>query len=258
MFRVITKREYWEWRNSQSPRWAKLRRIKSTTFQRALAQYEGFLFPRDAMKTLQDHYVTHRFSEVRGAKIMEAGAGNGRLLERLSHDNECWAVDGYEGRGGGPHFQPHHKGVRVIKNYVGNFDPVIPSSYFDYAFSVSVVEHIHLAKLTDFAADCARVLKPGGRMIHLIDHYLFDLEDRDRPEARAWMERLAAYLALGDRPDLGMQFVEPPLVDPDLAFSCSFATQSDEAIYQIHRERPQPKREIAQVICLVAEWVKLA
>jgi cyclopropane fatty-acyl-phospholipid synthase-like methyltransferase len=47
-----------------------------------------------------------------------------------------------------------------------------PHSYFDVLYSVSAVEHMQAGSLPAFFADCHRMLKMGGMMIHLIESIL--------------------------------------------------------------------------------------
>lgn len=59
---------------------------------------------------------------------------------------------------------------------MGDTADVLPDASFDIVYSISVIEHVPTVQLETVFADMARVLRPGGRMIHLIDSYI---EDRD-------------------------------------------------------------------------------
>jgi SAM-dependent methyltransferase len=137
---------------------------------------------------------------------------------------------------------------------MGDYSPKLAAGYFDFVVSVSVVEHVPLDSINAFFGDCARVLKPGGRMIHAIDTYLFD--PRDGSLAHVFQERIQAYLSLAERPDLGIKLVEKPRIDKDVRFSCRYATVPDNVLHEWNLKRPSNKRAIGQVVSIKSEWIK--
>jgi len=237
VFDIITKREYWEWLDA------------------------GLADPRRTdLKGIQDAFVLSRLNDVRQRRILEIGGGNSRILAALANSdrsNECWNADKFEGVGQGPTVQRNDSTIRVVPCFVGEFSPELPDGYFDFVVSVSVVEHVPTDELEAFFADSARVLRPGGRIVHAIDLYVYDFDSvaEQRQQTRG---RIARYLSLGDRADLRIRFTAAPRVTRDLSFRCSFATNSDLAMNQWNRIVPtlRPIREIAQSVSIKAEWTK--
>jgi len=239
VFDIISKREFWSWHDSG---WVD----------------QG----RNDLKGIQDAYIMSRLHDVRGRRILEIGGGNSRVLKALSEPalaNECWNADAFEGVGNGPREDKNSSMIRVARCYVGNFSAELPDDHFDYVFSVSVVEHVPSPALEAFFADSARVMRPGGLLIHAIDAYVFD-EDAVSPRRQQGEARLRQYLQFSDRPDLGLRLREHPSIDGAVAFRCSFASNSDLAMNQWNRIVPElrPMREIAQSVSIKAEWVKMA
>jgi SAM-dependent methyltransferase len=212
----------------------------------------------DFLKLVQDVYVLHRFAREQGKKILEVGGGYSRVARRLSRRNEYWLVDKYEDRGNRPPITWPIGKVRFIIDHMGRFNPALPDGYFDLVFSISVVEHIPLDRLDDFFRDCARVLKPGGRLLHAIDSYAFDEQDQQTAQALAWAERSRKYLSFADRPDLGVRLLEPPSVGEEPRFYCRYASLPDEYMHRAQGSGPDLKRVIGQRVSLIAEWIKAA
>ena len=91
------------------------------------------------------------------------GGGNSRILGKLRDKNECWNIDKFEGVGNGPTEIEHCKGIKNIQAYIGDFSEQIPNSYFDVAFSVSVIEHIQNENdLKNVFLDINRILNDNG------------------------------------------------------------------------------------------------
>jgi SAM-dependent methyltransferase len=142
------------------------------------------------MKTMQDAVLLHRVGDVAGKQILEVGGGHSRVLGALCRRNECTNADPLEGEHGGPrrrrlisrhHFAPY----RQVFAKIGRSAGVLVDQSFDLVFSISVVEHLGLGELDGFFADIARILRPGGRTVHLIDTYLgLDSEINAEPLAR--------------------------------------------------------------------------
>lgn len=237
MFDIITKREYWAWDDA------------------GLVDRK-----RLDLKGVQDPYVLSRLRDLRGKRILGVGGGNSRVLAALSQEdlgNECWNAERFEGVGGGPKHRTNTNRIRIAECFLGEFDRELPDGYFDYLISVSVVEQVPSDQLERFFADSCRVLRPGGEMIHAIDLYVYD-PDADvalRPQHR---DRLRRYLSFGDRPDLGLRFLNQPAIDEDVRFRSHYATNTDVAMNQWNRSVPalRPLREIAQSVSIKAEWRK--
>lgn len=257
MFDIITRKEYWDWLDELAPQSYYRGFLRRTRRNLALQRYRLGLGHEYALKTVQDTYIYHLLRNEQGKKIVEAGGGNARVLRLLRNTNECWLVDRYEGLGYGPRRIPFLPKVRIIQDYLGEFNPLLPDGYFDYVFSISVAEHIPLDYLDKFFHDCARLLKSGGRMVHAIDTYVFDPIDRPAPGMDEFAQRIRKYLEYADRPDIGIRLVEPAKIDAELVFSCRYASLPDNIMYKWQQNRSTIKREIGQLVSIKAEWIKV-
>src|SRR3546814_16143406 len=83
------------------------------------------------------------------------------LLPAMDESNERWNLDEFRGEGNGVLEAPDMPGVNLLRKTMGSFAPELDDDYFDLAFSISVIEHIHYTALDDFWSDRARVLAPG-------------------------------------------------------------------------------------------------
>lgn len=124
------------------------------------------------LKVYQDH-VAHlllRDNVAPGARILEVGGGDSRVLKHLSQAHECWNIDRSEGLGNGPVAFTSQQ-FRMVYDYFGSGSPELPDAYFDAIFSISALEHMpeDQAVWEGFLADTHRVLKPGGFCVHLFD-----------------------------------------------------------------------------------------
>ncbi len=106
-----------------------------------------------------------------GAKLLEVGGGNSRVIEALKSDYECWNLDKFEGEGNGPREVKNAKNYRLVFDYIGNFNRELPDNYFDCVFSISTLEHLPEDEATfkNVCEDLNRVLKPGGFSLHCLD-----------------------------------------------------------------------------------------
>lgn len=257
MFNIITRKEYWDWLEELEPQSRYRGYFRRTRRNLALQRYGLGIGREYALKTIQDTYVYHLLQHEKGKRLLEAGGGKSRLLRLLRNANECWLVDKFEGEGNGPRMKPFLPKVRIMQDYIGGFNPNLPDKYFDYVFSISVLEHIPLDYLDNFFWDCARLLKPGGRMIHAIDTYVYEPADRHIPGTEEMIQRTRKYLEYADRPDLGIRLAEPPEIDENFVFSCRYASLPDNIMYRWQQAKPSIKREIAQLVSIKAEWVKV-
>jgi len=257
MFDIITRKEYWDWLEALEPK-TRYRGFLRRTRRNLALQHYGLGIGREyTLKTVQDTYVYHLLRHEKGKRIVEAGGGKSRLLRLLRRENECWLVDKFEGLGNGPRGKAYMPNIRVIQDYMGKFNPILQDAYFDVVFSISVLEHIPLELLDDFFQDCARILKPGGRMIHAIDTYVYEPADRQIPGTEDVTQRVRKYLEYADRVDLGIRLVQPPRIDENFVFSCRYASLPDDIFYKWQQAKPSIKREIAQLVSIKAEWVKV-
>lgn len=125
------------------------------------------------LKVYQDmlvyNFILDNFSE--GAKLLEVGGGDSRIISWLKYHYEFWNLDKLEGVGNGLTSLDDTGGFRLIQGYIGDFSAELPSSYFDGIFSISVLEHVPRDNTTMQAMceDMLRLLKPGGLSMHCID-----------------------------------------------------------------------------------------
>lgn len=200
--------------------------------------------PRNhTLKGIQDAWVLSLLSGTSGLKIAEVGGGRSRILQSLNQqDHECWNIDKFEGVGAGPKGVPEMAGIKVVPLYLGGFDETLPSNYFDVVFSISVVEHVPNANLDNFFADCYRILKPGGIMIHAIDLYISD-EPQNIQVIKFYRQALNK---------LSFEWFTPPQTTKDATFESSFASNSDLTMHQWNQIAPslRKKRETTQSVVL--------
>ena len=125
--------------------------------------------------TAQSVVASHLLNEVRESRVAEIGGGNGlNILPELAIQNDCVYIDKFDGIYGGPKKEIKKAGAITIKARLGEFDPQLADNSFNIVFSVSVVEHLQPEQLREFFQDCARILKPGGSMLHFLDFFLPD------------------------------------------------------------------------------------
>ncbi|MGH8509477.1 MAG: class I SAM-dependent methyltransferase [Gammaproteobacteria bacterium] len=183
------------------------------------------------LKDIQDTFILYVLREVENKRILELGGGNSRVLPLLAERNECWNIDKFEGLGGGPIKTQKRRGIRVIREYMGSFSDDIPSQYFDYVISISVVEHIHHELFSSSMRDCTRVLKPGGLMFHAIDLYLLD-DLAQHPYGTRQRSRLHLYRSVPEIVESACEWIETPVVDENVTASASFAVNSVDELYK--------------------------
>lgn len=108
-----------------------------------------------------------------GSKILEIGGGASRILPKFAKRYECWNIDKFDGLGNGPCQIPDsHKNIHVIEDYIGNFNNKLPKNYFDFVFSISVLEHVpdnDQNFQTNIINEIQIVLKKGGYSLHCFD-----------------------------------------------------------------------------------------
>ncbi|MDD5198563.1 MAG: methyltransferase domain-containing protein [Terrimicrobiaceae bacterium] len=232
MLKFITKREYWEIEDS------------------------GILEPiRESgklpwhLKTIQDAVAFHTLRPFSGQRIAEVGGGASRLLPVIAATNDCVNIEPFRGVGNGPTREVTVRGVTNIHAMVGQYAPILEPSSFDIVYSVSVVEHVPQPQLADFFRDCARILKAGGLMFHLIDSYLGDTPGFPKGTPK----RLAIY-----RSALASESFEPfdpaqVLEEREPLFRTAYATNPDNVMQEWNRISPElrERRERTQSCSLL-------
>ncbi len=144
-------------------------------------KYDVELFGREVdlndcdLKIYQDlltfSFIKHNYDKP--IRMLDVGGGTSRILEYFKDTHECWNIDKLEGVGNGPLGEEVVvDGIRLIYDYMGNFNPELPDDYFDLVFSISTLEHVPIDDTETYAnilKDINRVLKKGGRSLHTID-----------------------------------------------------------------------------------------
>jgi SAM-dependent methyltransferase len=177
------------------------------------------------LKSIQDAWVLSELHSCEGLRIGEVGGGDSRLLRQLADKNACVNIDKFEGAGLGPQKVVEIPGVDVARAYMGDFDEVLADESFDVLFSVSVIEHVIDDRVSACFADMARILKPGGRMLHAIDVYLYD-EWSLMPAELAGRIGLYRECAMGS----GLRWECDPVIGDEVSFRCDIASNSDQQI----------------------------
>jgi len=106
-----------------------------------------------------------------GSSILDIGGGDSRICKKLANKYDCWNIDPLNGDGNGLK-SINHDGYKLVQDYIGNFNKELPNDYFDFVFSISVMEHIpennpNFQK--NIIQDINRVLKVGAYSLHLLD-----------------------------------------------------------------------------------------
>lgn len=180
------------------------------------------------LKSMQDLAVYRLLKGVSGQTIAEVGAGHSRLLPVLARQNQCVAIDGFEGRGGGPTAAQDVSGVQTIATYLGEMSPLLASESFDVVFSISVVEHVEA--LAAFHEDQLRILRPGGFFVHAIDMYVSDEPDDHN---RRLFEIYRGWVTCSE----GVEPLDQVYSGP-FAFTCDLATNPDNIMHSWGRVAP--------------------
>lgn len=129
------------------------------------------------LKVYQDmltyNFLLDNFQQ--GAKLLEIGGGESRIIHWLKDRYEFWSLDKLEGIGWGSKRIKKTSGFRLVKDYIGTFSKELPDEYFDGVFSISVLEHVpeDKAVIEAICNDIQRLLKPGGLSMHCIDRVIF-------------------------------------------------------------------------------------
>lgn len=209
------------------------------------------------LKSIQDAIAFNILRPLKNKTIAEIGGGDSRILPVIATKNKCYNIEEFKGLGGGPQQEIFIEGVRNINALIGQYSGKLQVNYFDYIFSISVIEHVHNNMLTDFFDDCYRILKSGGYMIHLIDVYL---EDNLASNKEALCERLIKYRStfksgMFRSPDLNDYLVN----EEDLNFSTTFATNPDNVMNQWNKLVPalKTKRIKSQSCSLILFGMKV-
>jgi|SanBayMetagenome_1026888.scaffolds.fasta_scaffold01338_4 hypothetical protein len=219
MLRFVSKEEYWK--------------IEDSGILASLSNKMQW-----HLKSIQDAVAFEYLYQLSDQTIAEVGGGNSRILPVLSKNNICYNIDEFKGVGAGPQQEIVLDGVKNVSTFLGTFSPLLPNNYFDYVFSVSVVEHVSIEKLSNFFKDVHRILKPNGKMIHLIDVYLEDSLIINQNSLGGIIEKYRSVFSEG-------LFLSPDpnsiICKKDLEFSTQFATNPDNIMNSWNKIAPSLK-----------------
>jgi SAM-dependent methyltransferase len=252
VLRFITKKDYWEL--EESGILAPLSKDQHPSLLQRLLSRLGIVTSPSIpqlpwhLKTVQDAIAYAAVKDLSGATIAEIGGGHSRILPVLADNNACVNVEPFAGVGNGPTTRIVIPGVISVDAMIGTFSPDLAPTSFDAIYSVSVVEHVPTVKLDDFFRDCARILKPSGLMVHLIDMYL-----GDQPGIMGNKMRLRKYLACLAGPHFEGADPTREISANDLVYSAAYATNPDNIMGNWNRISPElrTRREIAQCCALL-------
>lgn len=241
MLEFVTKHQYWQLLDAQIDK-------KLATTKAPWRPFRSKEMPWH-LKSVQDVMAYHYLHEPIAQNIGEIGGGNSRLLPVLASQNRCHNIEKFEGQDGGPSKETKIKNVRNVHAFVGEFDSALEESSLDVVFSVSVVEHIPNDKLADFIRDCHRILKPGGRMVHLVDMYLNPTRTKLN-ESRATCYRSAFDGGLF-KPEAEVSIRS----EEDLQFNEAFCTNPDNIMYMWNRVAPNLHELRQNSQCVALSWI---
>jgi hypothetical protein len=246
MLDIIRKKEFFEW--CEQGVIPNLKQLKELREKMAEA---WFLMD---IKSAQDGWVLSMIGNAENMKVAEVGGSESRVLPVLNLKNECWNIDRLEGADGGGHYRASMSShTRVVRSHLGEFSRDIPDNYFDYVFSISVIEHLPASTMADFFMDMARIMRPGGKAFHAIDFYISDV-------ASAEVAKTISALFSSARA-AGLVMIDSNKIDAEnLSMKSDYATHSDMGLMGWNLSAPglKTKRESHQVVAVKCGWLKLA
>jgi len=200
------------------------------------------------IKGFQDTWIASEVVGIKGLRILEIGGRTPRLLLSLAENNSCVNADAV--LPDAP--QPPNLDLTSIDTLLGDFDPRLEDNSFDLAFSISVLEHVPDEGLTDCFADMARVLKPGGRLLHAIDMYLGMTPDK------VCTQRVDAYLEAASA--AGLVLESPRALPAEPVFTTDMVSNPDNVMANWNTIAPTLRelREQRQGISYKCVWRKPA
>jgi len=129
------------------------------------------------LKVYQDLFVYSFIKENihKGAKILEIGGGESRIIRSLKEDFEFWNLDKIEGQGHGPTNIYSTDGFFLVRDNIGDFSVELPEDYFDLVFSISVVEHFleDEESISNILLDMKRIMKKEAYNLHCVDSIIY-------------------------------------------------------------------------------------
>lgn len=233
MLKFVTKEEYWDIEDSE------IIKLLPTKFQWHL-------------KSIQDGMAFNFLHQLKGKVIGETGGGDSRILEYLCKTNQTYNIDYFKGKDGGPDGEININKVTNILAHLGEFSPNLKDNFFDYLFSVSVIEHVEYHDIDDYFKDCHRILKPGGKMIHLIGAYI---EEDDNSYITARIKKYENIFESGlFEPEGDYKLTD----NGQVKFRCEYASNPDNMMQLWNKSAPnlRAKRAVGQSVTLMLKATK--
>lgn len=122
------------------------------------------------LNALATHEVLARLGAVAGLDVLEIGCGDGRnCVEMARRGARVTGVDVSDAQIARAQERVKAAGLslRLLHSDAADLSP-LPDASFDAIVSIYVFPYV--AEMTDSLAECARLLRPGGRLIFAQDH----------------------------------------------------------------------------------------
>jgi SAM-dependent methyltransferase len=224
MFSVISKQLYWDL-------------LANPTVKTLLDQTNRRVV---CMKHAQAAWMLSELAHLSGLRILEAGAGFGRVLRTLQK-HERWALEMPNGNGRTVNEKrlTMPPAIRLVEGYLGGYVRDLPDNYFDVIYSISVVEHIPPTDVAGFFSEHVRLLRPKGVGLHAVDFYL---GDAPQPHVES---RIDSYLRAIS--NAGLQLRDGVSISRPLLFQTRDASASDLAMLELNNVAPRLAHQRARL-----------
>ncbi|OLN28997.1 Glycosyl transferase, family 2 [Desulfovibrio sp. DV] len=159
-----TGRDFRPWRYSQKSHFAAMDPPPELAFRDA-----GLADLKHYQHLLAWHVLSSSLPA--GARVLEIGGGVSPLGRALAGRFAYTNLDPLAGTGNGPTGLPANHPGRLVRAALGDFSSQLPDAGFDAVVSVSALEHVpeDPEVWRALAADLARLARPGGLHLHLLD-----------------------------------------------------------------------------------------
>lgn len=124
------------------------------------------------LKQLGTLFCLEKYNQIKPNKVLEVGAGYNTFFdENIGCFAKYWMIDdiGFYDESKFNNALSARKNTKFIKGLLGSYSSELPENYFDFIFSISVLEHVPFKQLNDVYSDMFRILSPGGIIVHSID-----------------------------------------------------------------------------------------
>lgn len=192
---------------------------------------------RGVLKALGYAHVIRHLLDHRPARVLEFGHGWGSpLMEIFPSELELWGLDDHvevpywtreEFVARAAYYRGLQPGVRFVDGLMGAGRNPLPDASFDLVCSVSVLEEVEPAAITDIVADAVRLLRPGGLFVNSMDCTTRFTERVEHFFRRQEAEGLR-FLAPGSRPQLDWNIHDVAFEDPCFVMKHYMGYQPDE------------------------------